>query len=273
MHALCQLKLPPVDLAKDAFAFQAKCWPHIIKHCVLLKQVFRQQSDTTLMTILDEARVGELSNKSAQLLKRHETLPSAAFGSNNKSDTNIIPTLLECRNKNVDQANEREMAKLEGTVHTFQSKDRSINETYRNQLKNCQAPAKLDLKVGAQVLLLKNIDLEKGLANGSRGVVVRFQHPKSQAEVPVGFKNIDLPVVRFDSVKGTGELNGEDREFTILPEGKLELLLFAFLLLVMCSIITSKPQYRMAEQDGRSDCKLSYTDPSSVSLVRRYDAS
>ena len=32
-------------------------------------------------------------------------------------------------------------------------------------------------------MLLKNIDLEKGLANGSRGVVVRFQRPKSERYV------------------------------------------------------------------------------------------
>lgn len=221
-HTFFHLQLPPVELAKDGFAFQAKCWPQIIKHCVLLKQVFRQQSDTTLMTILDEARVGELSNKSAQVLRRHGTLPSAAFGSSN-SDTKVTPTLLECKNKNVDQANEREIAKLKGDVHTFNSKDRAINETYRGQLKHCQAPAQLDLKVGAQVLLLKNIDLEKGLANGSRGVVVRFQPPQNKAEVSAGFKNMDLPVVRFDSVKGKEGMADEDREFTILPEGKMML--------------------------------------------------
>jgi ATP-dependent DNA helicase PIF1 len=174
------LSQPPVELAKDGFAFEAKCWPEVIKRCVLLRQVFRQKGDTTLMNILDEARIGELSAQSVQLLKRHGTLPSAAFGQASQGQAKIIPTLLECRNKNVDQANEREMAKLKGETHTFQARDRAITDTYKRQLEQCQAPGKLDLKVGAQVMLLKNLDLDKGLANGSRGVVVRFQPPKSE---------------------------------------------------------------------------------------------
>ncbi|KAL7519487.1 hypothetical protein ACHAWX_004240 [Stephanocyclus meneghinianus] len=213
-------QLPPIELAKDGFAFEAKCWPQVIKRCVLLRQVFRQQGDVTLMNILDEARIGELSAQSVQVLKRHGTLPSAACGHTSQDDNaKIIPTLLECRNKNVDQANEREMAKLKGETHIFHARDRAIADNYKAQLKQCQAPAVLELKVGAQVMLLKNIDLDKGLANGSRGVVVRFQPPTNESEVPTGFKKIDLPVVRFDSLKSSGEfLTGDDREFTILPE-------------------------------------------------------
>lgn len=215
-------KLPPIELAKDGFAFQAKCWPRLFKHSVLLRQVFRQQSDTALMTILDEARMGQLSQSSVSLLTNHSKLPKAAFQNANKNnEPEIIPTLLECRNKNVDQANEREMAKLKNAqVHTYRARDRAVSDSYRNQLKQCQAPSQLDLKVGCQVMLLKNVDLEKGLANGSRGVVVRFQNPKSGSEVLTGFKNMELPVVRFDSVKSAGDtVEDEDREFTILPEG------------------------------------------------------
>lgn len=57
-------QLPPIDLANEGFAFEAKCWPEVIKCSVLLKQVFRQKGDTALMSILDEARLGECGVRS-----------------------------------------------------------------------------------------------------------------------------------------------------------------------------------------------------------------
>ena len=134
-------QLPPVELSKDGFAFEAKCWSEVITCSVLLKQVFRQQGDVTLMNILDEARVGELSAQSAEVLRRHGTLPAAAFGSTHTIDDKkgkIIPTLLECRNREVDKANEREMHKLPGEIHSYKSRDKAINETMKAQLKHCQ---------------------------------------------------------------------------------------------------------------------------------------
>jgi len=185
-------QLPPIDLSKQGFAFESECWPEVIKCSVLLKQVFRQRGDTTLIDILNEARIGELSRQSVEVLRRHSTLPSAAFGGklDENEEEKIIPTLLECKNKEVDKANEREMNKLEGEIVTYNSRDRAVSDGHQKQLKHCAAPQVLKLKVGAQVMLLKNLDLEKGLANGSRGVVVRFQRPKSQADVHSAFKNM-----------------------------------------------------------------------------------
>ncbi|EJK60099.1 hypothetical protein THAOC_19608 [Thalassiosira oceanica] len=226
-------QLPPIDLANEGFAFEAKCWPEVIKCSVLLKQVFRQKGDTALMSILDEARLGELSPNSVEVLRRHGTLPAAAFGGapgKEEGEERIIPTLLECRNKQVDKANEVEMSKLSGEVVTYKSRDRGITDHHKKNLRHCSAPERLDLKVGAQVMLLKNIDLDRGLANGSRGVVVRFQRPKSESEIPTGFKKMDFPVVRFISVKPVGKdkcddesssasvVSESDNEFVIHPE-------------------------------------------------------
>lgn len=216
----------------SGFAFESKCWSEVIQCSVLLKQVFRQRGDTKLMNILDEARVGELSSKSVEALRQHGTLQAVAtatsFGTSMNDTEKIIPTLLECRNREVDIANETELAKLPGEVHTYTSRDKAVSEAMKSQLKHCQAPAQLDLKVGAQVMLLKNIDLEKGLANGSRGVIVRFQRPKSDGEIPTGFKKLDLPVVRFDIAKAVGKeecdiddsfsVASDVHEFTIHPE-------------------------------------------------------
>ena len=173
-------QLPPVDLRKDGFAFEAKCWIEVIKCSVLLKQVFRQRGDTVMMKILNEARIGELSTESATVLRHRSTLKeSDSSRKSNGVTEKIIPNLLECRNSAVDNANYCEMAKLPGDTHTFKSWDKTMNSYGIKLLKNCQAPTQLDLKIGAQVMLLKNIDLERGLANGSRGVVVRFQRPDS----------------------------------------------------------------------------------------------
>eukprot|EP00566_Odontella_aurita_P015482 CAMPEP_0113576188 /NCGR_PEP_ID=MMETSP0015_2-20120614/28144_1 /TAXON_ID=2838 /ORGANISM="Odontella" /LENGTH=341 /DNA_ID=CAMNT_0000479569 /DNA_START=6 /DNA_END=1028 /DNA_ORIENTATION=+ /assembly_acc=CAM_ASM_000160 len=97
------------------------------------------------------------------------------------------------------------MARLSGETRTFKARDRAVNKTYENQLKHCQAPESLELKVGAQVILLKNVDPDKGLVNGSRGVVVGFKtHPKSSNDLPREFKKVELPVVKFEAINAVG---------------------------------------------------------------------
>jgi ATP-dependent DNA helicase PIF1 len=57
-------QLPPVNIRKNKFAFEAKVWPKVITTSVCLTSVFRQNQDLTLVKILNEARVGELSQES-----------------------------------------------------------------------------------------------------------------------------------------------------------------------------------------------------------------
>ena len=170
------------------------------------------------MKILNEARVGELSSESAQILRTHSTVGGLGKGGH---DDGIRPTLLESRNAQVDRANAAEMNKLPGEVKRFKSKDKAAGTMYEKQLQHCQAPETLELKVGAQVILLKNIDPEAGLVNGSRGVIVEFKTAKNQSDLPREFRKLELPVVKFQAIDGPGSSksgDGEDEGVTKLIE-------------------------------------------------------
>ena len=64
------------------------------------------------------------------------------------------------------------------------------NESSLYQLsKNCAAVSSLQVKRGEQVMLLKNLEVERGLVNGARGVIVSFRVCSESGE--------RLPVVRW----------------------------------------------------------------------------
>jgi ATP-dependent DNA helicase PIF1 len=227
-------QLPPVDSSKknnsgsvsplrrrgassrnmNGFAFEADCWCQVIQRSVLLKQIFRQGGDKTFMKILNEARVGELSDASVIALRRHSMLPPAARSDSGEAQSKIKATKLECRNTQVDQANVLEMKRLPAEERVFVAKDMALHRGYDAQLRQCAAPETLRLKVGAQVILLKNIDPARGLVNGSRGVVVDYQKPdsKNMNDLPRDLRHKEYPVVQFDSMRPTGSIKDDDEE-------------------------------------------------------------
>jgi len=114
------------------------------------------------------------------------------------NDYGIKPTKLYPTNYDVDRINDIELDKLAEDGRQFYEYEMDIkvlsNVSNRQAaiekfIKNCTAPKDLQLCLGSQVMLLKNLDLENGLANGSRGVVKSF----------VG----EIPMVQF--------LNGQER--------------------------------------------------------------
>lgn len=61
-----------------------------------------------------------------------------------------------------------------GEMFSFIAQD-SGEEVYKNALqRHCPVREKIELKVGAQVMLSKTTEAFHGLVNGARGVVVRF---------------------------------------------------------------------------------------------------
>ncbi len=177
-------QLPPVNKEVSAlgkFAFDAPAWKAANLQPVVLTRIERQ-TDAAFQTLLNEARVGTLSPQSIATIKSRQGL--------NWKEQRIRPTLLFSRNADVDSINDANLAALGKALHTFDAKtvvepkedptvevptgDYLAKLVQRMDADSSYVPH-LELCEGCQVMLVYNMDLEKGLVNGSRGVVVGFR--------------------------------------------------------------------------------------------------
>ena len=93
----------------------------------------------------------------------------------------------------------------------FKCQDFYARDSLRRVLDTiCPATKKLELAVGAQVILLKTIDPGSKLVNGARGVVIRFTRKTEQPVVRFehGLERVILPEVW--TVHGGGGSSGGD---------------------------------------------------------------
>lgn len=240
-------QLPPVGLGRNThFAFEGSAWKSIFGSAdimidrnyyddndlhkmfgtmILLDKVFRQKDDSTFLNLLQELRQGVVSHTTAQILNRKvmealqqqykEQEQARSKDGQEKAETKVKATKLFSINRDVDAYNNAELAKLKVNndpanpiqEYTFKSID-SGKEPYLTHLRNgTKAPEVLTLKVGAQVMLLKNVATSRGLVNGARGTVVGFvmnDGPDAVRIYPV------LPVVKFVTAMGSDDGDGGD---------------------------------------------------------------
>ncbi|TIB69249.1 hypothetical protein E3Q18_00259 [Wallemia mellicola] len=159
-------QLPPVSKnSSPNFCFDAESWTRVIAHTINLRQVFRQR-DETFINMLNEMRFGKLSESS---IKTFRSLSRPL-----QFDDQIQPTELYPLRQQVDQSNTGRMNQLDGDTKTYTALDSGeLPIDQRDKvLSNFMAPKQLHLKLGCQVMLIKNID--ETLVNGSLGRVVDF---------------------------------------------------------------------------------------------------
>jgi len=196
-------QLPPVSRnnandPESQFCFQSESWRRCIDKVVCLKQVFRQ-ADPAFCELLNDIRVGK-HLQSPSFSSSFTPASQFSFQSSSSSpmsllnecylrefpqDDPIKPTQLHSTNRIVETINNRELRKLEGKEEVFRANDSIVGApnatnyqetTLLNNLNNTQGLISLQLKVGAQVLLVRN--LNQTLVNGSRGIVVGFATQK-----------------------------------------------------------------------------------------------
>ncbi|XP_056322092.1 ATP-dependent DNA helicase PIF1 [Danio aesculapii] len=192
------LQLPPVTKGKEKanFCFQSRSWRKCIHMNMELMEV-RRQTDKTFISLLQAVRVGRVTEEvTAQLLK----------SANHCIERDgILATRLCTHKDDVELTNENKLKQLPGVMRMYEAAD---SDPMLVQTIDAQSPVSrlLQLKVGAQVMLTKNLDIQRGLVNGARGVVVDFQ-PGNQG----------LPRVRF--LCGTVEVMKRERWMFKAPGG------------------------------------------------------
>ncbi|KAI5894457.1 uncharacterized protein SCHCODRAFT_02497413, partial [Schizophyllum commune H4-8] len=138
------------------------------------------------------------------------------------------PTRLFAKNDKVDGFNSSRLAGLPGSVHKYGAKDfiAASNEeeqkAARRALNQLRVMANLSIKVGARVMLIKNVD--ETLVNGSTGTVIGMMTPTEQAPdgidpmVHIGktwTNGVKYPIVHFNTMEGMRTALVYEDEFRI----------------------------------------------------------
>ncbi|KAK6484300.1 ATP-dependent DNA helicase PIF1-like [Huso huso] len=172
------LQLPPVTKGKEKtkFCFQARSWRKCIHVNMELTEV-RRQTDKTFISLLQAVRLGRVTEEDTAQLMR------TAYHKIEKDG--ILATRLCTHKDDVELTNEKKLQQLPGESRMFEALD---SDPQLVKMIDAQSPVGrvLQLKVGAQVMLTKNLDVQKGLVNGARGVVAGFETG-----------NKGFPLVRF----------------------------------------------------------------------------
>ena len=149
----CQLA--PV---KGKYCFLADIWNKMNIKIVLLEKLIRHNEDLLFQQMLKILRKGKCTDNIIKVLNK---LKDTEF------ENGIIPTKLYPINVNVDKINNIEIEKLKA--------EGNISKTYR-AVTSCDKEKEgekftIELTLNAQIIVIRNINVEDSLVNGTRGII------------------------------------------------------------------------------------------------------
>ncbi len=185
----CQLS--PVE---GEYAFASDIWKQLNLHQIELTQIIRQKDDKTFQEILQEVRFGKCSKQTTKILMQlHDTVFDTKIG--------INPTKLYPLNTHVNFINNGEFEKLykkntainvteahlvecwpvnpnlEFEMDLFTKNDFDVEKdifryhALTNDKKCTLDDYRIDLFKGLQVMITRNVNFEKGIINGTTGII------------------------------------------------------------------------------------------------------
>ena len=161
-------QLPPIN---TKFVFESPLWDETLHSVVPFETIYRQK-DPVFQKMLNEIREGIVSDETDELLKSRMNLDF--------SKEEIQPTKIFTRRDTVDKVNKEGLDKIEGETRTYKifTKGKVSSDSIKNALArmddSAQYQTELVLKVGAQVMLIANVNQEEGLVNGRLGIVTEM---------------------------------------------------------------------------------------------------
>ena len=193
-------QLPPISRDRENtsanFVIESNAWKTMgLAMCYLTEQ--HRQEDAAFLDILNAMRSNALESY------HFETLESRMKEYNEEDFKNI--TKLFTHNADVDAINDQQLKSIDEDEKVFMMTDRGKSNLIENLKKSCLAPEILKLKIGAEVMFVKN-NFDKGYVNGTRGIILRFDD------------ELGLPVVKtFDS----DEITVDTETWAIEDDGKI----------------------------------------------------
>lgn len=141
----------------SAYFFDAHVFREMQLVSIELRKVYRQ-TDPTFINILDHIRTNNVADADLALLNNR-------VGVSGEKHSNELSITLSTRRDTVDYINEKQLAQLPGDPSVFIGE---IKGDFPES--SLPTPIQLDLKVGAQVIFIKN-DLDKRWVNGTLGII------------------------------------------------------------------------------------------------------
>lgn len=196
-------QLPPVEeeSLERKYCFDSCLWEELNLQNVVLKKNYRQNEEK-FVTALAHMRTNCLEVEDIELLDTRNT-------DLDTSETDILHIF--STNNEAHQYNITKFNRIDEPIRILEAQDGvyrgnkpvydDFNESEKYILeifsKNCRAEKEIALKLGAKVMLLVNMDFNKGLINGSCGTIMKF----NENSISIKFDNgaeANIPKHKFE---------------------------------------------------------------------------